>query len=255
MKIGILRTTSSLKVDAVAHNIATALAQRGETVIHLLASGTPSPTPVKGDYPFYSSVAGGLEQIKRSSSVMESLAGQANWIVYEISAEEDAASIKALSQMADQLLLCYEESSLSLNSLPTLLQPLATLRQANACPPLRAFLVVKESSANESMKKLDAACGTVATIQGLYPNLHGFGKLLQTNEFTEAVAQGKPIIARNPTNDDALVFRAVAQDLAPSEKGDGVLRRSLKRHAAGKAPAQDGFFDLLFDKIQTLFSK
>lgn len=255
MKIGILRTNSSLPADAIARNVATALAQRGERVVQLLSSGTASDTPVQTSYPFYSTLSGGLNVLQTSPEKIDSLNQSAGWIVFEISAAESPESISSAVQKADQLFLCYEESSLSLNSLTSLLKPSAALKKQNTCPPIRAFLVTKETNADESIKKLDAACGTLATIRALYPELHGVGSLPQTPEFSEAAVQGHSIIATNPTNADAVVFAQIATDLAPGEKGNGVVRRSLKRYAKGKAPAVDSFFDLLADKLQTLFAK
>ncbi len=255
MKIGILRTTSSLKADAVARHVSTALAQRGETVVHLLSSGEPAAEPVQGNYPNYRVLQGGVEAAKTAAGKVDSLATNGQWVVFEVSVQQGAAAIEQLASNADQLLLCYEDSPMSLNSLTELLQPLAKLKQANQCPPIRACLVTKESQAEESIKELDAACGTLATIQNLYPALHKVGSLSQTEEFIQAVQQDSSVIAKNPTNPDAEIFRTIASDLAPGEKGDGVVRRALKRHSKGKPPAPDSLFDLMQDKLQSLFGK
>ncbi|MDX1973350.1 MAG: hypothetical protein SFY68_12535 [Candidatus Sumerlaeia bacterium] len=249
--IGILRTPSSLPANTLSLNIGAALAQRGSQVLQLLQG--QSATVSQTAYPRLSKLQGGTDQLMTGDASLQSALSPFNWVVYEVQSDWAPASISLLASKATHLILAYEESSLSLNALPQLLQPLAKLKAENKCPQITNFLVTKENSAAENLKKFDAACGTFATIKSLYPGIHSLPTITHDPDLISSSMKETTVLAQNPLSKDAEVFRTLATQLAPGTEGDAVVRRSLKRHMAGKPPAVDSFFDKLFDQIGQLF--
>jgi hypothetical protein len=249
--IGILRTPSSLPANTLSLNIGAALAQRGNQVLQLIQGQGAGVTQTA--YPRLSKLQGGTDQLISGDSALQSTLSAYNWVVYEVQSDWSPVSISLIASKATHLILAYEESSLSLNALPQLLQPLAKLKSENKCPQITCFLVTKENSASENLKKFDAACGTFATIKSLYSGVHALPSITHDPDLISSSMKDTTVLAQNPLSKDAEVFRSLATQLAPGAEGDAVARRSLKRHMAGKPPSVDSFFDKLFDQIGQLF--